>query len=142
MLKPSFANQAVAAAFAVFPDHLRPRLLAIRAMIFDVAANTPGVGQIEEALRWGQPSYLTPGTGSGSTIRLGLVKTDDRSCAMFVHCQSGLADTFKALYRNELMIEGNRSLVFSIDRTLPEAELRHCIGLALTHHLRKRAARP
>ena len=141
MLKPAFANKDISAAFAAFPDHLRPRLLAIRNMIFDVAATTPGVGRIEEALRWGQPSYLTPETGSGSTIRLGLVKTDADACAMFVHCQSGLADTFKSLYANELTIEGNRSLIFSSDRHLPEAELRHCIGLALTHHLRKNTGR-
>ncbi len=138
---PTFTDQAVAETFAAFPDHLRPRLLAIRTMIFDVAATTPGVGRVEEALRWGQPSYLTSETGSGSTIRLGLVKAEDRCCAMFVHCQSGLADTFKALYSNELTIEGNRSLVFSIDHPLPKAELRHCIGLALTHHLRKKTGR-
>jgi len=39
-------------------------------MIFDVAKKTPGVGKLEEDLRWGQPSYLTLETGSGSTIRI------------------------------------------------------------------------
>ena len=139
---PAFTDQAVAAAFAGFPDHLALRLFAIRHMIFAVAAATPGVGRIAEALRWGQPIYLTQETGSGSTIRLGPVKADDRSCAMFVHCQSGLAETFKSLYPAELTIVGNRSLVFSIDRPLPKRELRHCIGLVLTHHQRKRVARP
>ncbi len=138
---PAFTDKAVAEAFASFPDRLRPRLLEIRRMIFDVAAATPGVGRIEEALRWSQPSYLTPETGSGSTIRLGLVNADPNSCAMFVHCQSGLAGTFKELYGNTFKIGGNRSLVLNIDQPMPESELRHCIGLALTHHLRKKAGR-
>ncbi len=68
------------------------------------------------------------------------MKTDPRSCAMFVHCQSGLAASFKELYQGTLKIEGNRSLILNIDQPLPESELRHCIGLALTHHLRKRPA--
>ena len=137
---PTFTDQAVATAFAAFPDTVRPLLLDMRRLIFDVAAQTAGVGTIKEALRWGQPSYLTPETGSGSTIRLGAQKGHEGCAVLFVHCQSGLADRFKEFYGTILRIEGNRALIFDVKSPLPEAELRHCIGLALTYHLRKRSS--
>ena len=46
------------------------RLMTLRALIFDVAAKTDGVGALDETLKWGEPAYLTR-SKSGSTIRLG-----------------------------------------------------------------------
>ena len=106
-------------------------------MIFDVAKPTPGVGKIEEALRWGQPSYITPETGSGSTIRIDHIKNEPMKCAMYFMCTSGLIDNFKELYWDKMNFEGNRSIVFDVADRLPEEPLRHCISLALTYHLRK-----
>jgi hypothetical protein len=37
--------------------------------------------------------------------------------------------------------EGERAMHFAIKDRLPVRELRHCIALALTHHLRKKARR-
>ena len=139
MPKSEFANTAIAAVFAKFTKPVRGRLIDIRHMIFDVASTTTGVGQIEGALRWGQPSYLTSQSGSGSTIRLGTLRGHEDSSVLFFHCQSGLADEFRQIYGSRLLIEGNRSLVFRNDAPLPEPELRHCIGLALTYHRRKRS---
>ena len=45
----------------------------------------------------------------------------------------------RQIYGSRLLIEGNRSLIFRNDAPLPEPELRHCIGLALTYHRRKRS---
>jgi len=125
--------------FDVYPRPVRGKLLALRQMIFDVAKTTPGVGKLEEALRWGQPSYITPETGSGSTIRIDHIKNEPTKYAMYFICTSGLVDDFKVLYRDKLKFEGNRSIVFDVSDRLPEEALRHCISLALTYHLRKRA---
>jgi hypothetical protein len=38
-----------------------------------------------------------------------------------------------------MQFDGNRSIVFAVEDRLPMVALRHCISLALTHHLRKRA---
>jgi hypothetical protein len=111
-------------------------------MIFDVAKKTPGVGKLEEALRWGQPSYLTPETGSGSTIRIDHIRNEPRKYAMYFICTSGLIEDFKELYKDELKFVGNRSIVFSVGDRLPEAALRHCVSLALTYHLRKKQSVP
>jgi hypothetical protein len=124
--------------FSVYPKPVRTKLLALRQMIFDVAKRTMGVGKLEEALRWGQPSYLTPETGSGSTIRIDHIKNEPDKYAIYFICTSGLIEDFKALYKDEMKFVGNRSIVFDIEDRLPEAALRHCISLALTYHLRKK----
>ena len=60
-------RREVAAAFAAYPPKTKARLKRLRRLILDVAAATQGVGPLEETLRWGQPSYLTAQSGSGST---------------------------------------------------------------------------
>ena len=128
--------------FSSYPKPVREKLLALRQMIFDVAKKTPGVGKLDEALRWGQPSYLTVETGSGSTIRIDHIKNGPDKYAMYFICTSGLIEDFRKLYKDDMKFEGNRSIVFNIGDRLPEAALRHCISLALTYHLRKKQRAP
>lgn len=130
-------GRAVDAVFDACPNPVKAKLLALRRLILDTARATKGVGAIEEALKWGQPSYLTTQTGSGSTIRIDRVKSADNQLAMFFHCQTDLVATFRELYP-ELAYSGNRAILLDAGKKLPEAELRHCVALALTYHLRKR----
>jgi hypothetical protein len=95
---------------------------------------------LEEALKWGQPSYLTAATKSGSAIRIDRVKASANHYAMYFHCQTDLVATFRELYPTELTTAGNRAIIFNADDAIPEAALCHCIALALTYHLRKREA--
>lgn len=139
MRQHEFADASVAAVFKSWPQPIRSRLLELRHLIFDVARQTPGVGKLQEALRWGQPSYLTTESGSGSTIRLGPVKNEPARYALYFHCQSGLVENFGELYPGEFTFAGNRSIIFNLDDKLSLEPLRHCICLALTHHLRKGA---
>lgn len=132
------SDRAVADTFENYPPPLREKLKTLRAMILDVAAVTDGVGKIEEALKWRQPSYLTSQTGSGSTIRIDMMKSKQPQYAAYFHCQTDLVETFRELYPKAFKFEGNRAIVFDVSDRLPERELRHCIGLALTYHLRKR----
>jgi hypothetical protein len=125
----------VAAVLAASAPPLRARLKTLRALVHDTARETPGVGKLEEALKWGQPSFLTPETKSGSTIRIGATK--DARPAMFFHCQTNLVETFRRLYPKTFAYEGNRAIVFDPSRKLDEKALRHCIALALTYHQRK-----
>lgn len=127
----------IEAVFDACPAPARAKLRALRRLILDTAKATKGVGRIEEALKWGQPSYLTTETGSGSTVRIDRVKQADNQVAVFFHCQTGLVETFRELYP-KLSYSGNRAILLDADAKLPEAELRHCVALALTYHLRKR----
>jgi len=138
---PSRSRNASSAAvdlFESYPPQLRSKLKALRGLVLDVAATTPDVGALDEMLKWGQPSYLTTETGSASTIRIDRVKSATPRYAMYFHCQTGLVDTFGERYPDKFKFEGNRAIVFDAADKLPERELRHCIGLALTYHLRKR----
>jgi hypothetical protein len=133
----SFADPAVEAVFAAYPARIKAKLMALRRLILETAAVTPGVGALEETLKWGQPSYLTSESRSGSTIRIDRVKPDGESperYALYVHCQTTLVSTFRQLYRDQLTFGGNRSILLDADQPVPKAALKHCIALALTYH--------
>jgi hypothetical protein len=138
--RADFGDTAVDAAFRAYPKPVQARLLALRRLIFDTAKVTNGVGALEEALKWGQPSYLTPETKSGSTIRIDQVKTEPGGYAVYFHCQTDLVETFREMYPTEMRYGGNRSILLNAGEAVPEAALRHCVALALTYHLRKRGA--
>jgi len=134
-------NPQVAAVFSSYPEPIKSRLLALRRLILETAGRTEGVGALEETLKWGQVSYLTTESRSGSTIRIDQIKSETRPAAnryaMFFHCQSNLVETFRELYP-ELSYSGNRAILLNAAEKLPEASLRHCIALALTYHRNKR----
>ena len=134
-----FRDARVAQIFRQYPPELRRRLMLLRRLIFDTAARTPGVGEIEETLKWGEPAYLTSATGAGSTIRIDRKKANDRQYAMYFHCRTGLVDMFRALFPGRFTFEGNRAIVFEADEDVPVRELQLCIEASLTYHLRKNA---
>ena len=82
------AGRAIEAVFEAYPQPVRSRLLALRRLIFDTAKTTTGVGALEEALKWGQPSYLTTESKSGSTIRIDQLKAEAGGYALYFHCQT------------------------------------------------------
>jgi len=133
-----FDDPAVAAIFAGYPADLRRQLLVLRELILDTAAATEGVGELEETLRWGEPSYLTTQSGSGSMVRIN-ARGSQRKYAMYFHCQTNLIETFRDRYPEKFTFEKNRAIVFADGDAVPIDELRHCIALALTYHRDRRA---
>jgi hypothetical protein len=127
-------NAAVAAVFEGYPDAVRARLLELRQLILETAAETEGVGRIEETLKWGQPSYITRESGSGSTIRIDQVKGEAGQVALYVHCRTTLAESFQRLYPGVFVYEGKRALWLAVGAALPVEALKGCIALALTYH--------
>lgn len=136
----SFGNADVAAVFAAYPRDVKEKLLRLRELIFEVAAQTDGVGELEETLKWGQPSYLTTQSKSGSLIRIDRLPADVGGYAMYFHCQTTLVDTFKERYPDRFEFGGNRALIFRVTKAIPVAPLRDCIALALTYHRDKKPA--
>lgn len=128
----------ISPAFEKFaPDH-RERLLRLRQMIFDAALADPRVGDVEEALRWGEPAYLTSQSKSGSTIRLGVEKTSGQP-ALFFNCNTTLVEEFRAQFGTALAYAKNRAVLVSTTDGDAGQALRICIAAALTYHLRKKA---
>ncbi len=120
------------------PDEMQKALMSLREIILDTARKTEGVGPIKEALRWGQLSFITAQTKSGSTIRIDALRSDPNKYAVYVHCQSGLIDEFRDRYPEQMTYVDQRSIELTLGQPLPMAELKHCISLALTYHSRKK----
>jgi hypothetical protein len=131
------SDPKVAAVFSSYPQPLQTKLLALRELILDTARSTEGVGPLAETIKWGQISYLTTATGSGSTVRIDGMKSAANQYAVYFHCQTNLVETFRELYP-ELSYGGNRSILLDTSKALPKQALRHCVALALTYHLNKR----
>ncbi len=82
------------------------------------------------------PSYLTEETGSGTTVRIDRLKRDSGGYAVYFHCRSGLVGQFRELYPDTFAYGGKRAITFGPDDRPPLGALKHCLVLALTHHLR------
>lgn len=131
-----FTNPEVAAVFKKYPKEVRVKLLALRQLIFETAEKTEGVGTLLETLKWGEPSYLTPETKSGSTIRINWKESLGDNYALYFKCTTNLVPTLRELYPN-LTYEKNRAIHFRFNEKIPMRKVSHCIELALTYHLRK-----
>ncbi|WP_217362272.1 DUF1801 domain-containing protein [Cohnella herbarum] len=127
-------NTKVAAVFDHYPEHIQKKLLFLRQLILDTAAETTGIDTVEETLKWGEPSYIAK---RGSTIRIDWKKSTPHRYAMYFNCNTKLVDTFKELYREKFNYEGNRAIVFDENEEIPVDELKQCILLSLTYHTRK-----
>ena len=124
-------NPTVARVFDGYPAPIRRKLLRLRQLVLDTAAETEGVNTLEETLKWGEPSYLNKG---GSTLRIDWKSRAPEQYAMYFNCNTSLVDTFKAIYGDVFTFAGNRAIVFGETDGLPIEELKHCISLALTYH--------
>lgn len=132
-LDTSIIPADVQAVFNSFAPQEQKALLNIRTILFDMAAETSGVGAIEETLKWGQPSYLTTKPKSGTTIRLGV---PEKGCvAMYVHCSTTVIESFRDVYADIYRTEGKRAVYFDLQEPLPEDAVKTLIHMALTYHL-------
>lgn len=131
-----FTNPDVARVFDTYPPGMRGKLLILRQLILDTAAVTDGVGELEETLKWGEPAYLTP-SKSGSTIRINWKRSSPSQYALCFICHTNLVETFRMLFPNDFIFEGNRAMLFHQAEALPRDSLAFCIAAALTYHLKK-----
>lgn len=136
-----FTHPQVAAKFDAYPTKARTGLLALRELVFQVAATTDGAGEVDETLKWGEPAYATR-NGNGSTIRMDWKPKHPDQYAMYFNCQTHLVESFRAMFPHDFRFEGNRALVFPLDAKIPKDALAMCIAASLTYHVRKKAEAP
>ncbi len=143
-------NEAVRKKFESYPSDIRPKLEFLRSLILEVAHNTDCVGEIEEMLKWGEPAYITLPKwietkaggrkkikASGTTLRIDWKPKKPHQYAIYVNCKTNLIDSYNSLFPGLFVFEGSRALVFELEQDIPEEELRVCIQMALTYHLKK-----
>ncbi len=140
--KPTpFRNSEVAAVFAGYPSGVQRKLLALRELIFATAARTEGVGELEEALRWGEPAYLTTASKSGSPVRIDWKARNPAHYAMYFQCQTDLVETFRQRFSDRFAFEGNRAILFDT-AIAPDLEaLAVCVAAALGYHRKQKQRR-
>jgi hypothetical protein len=134
--KPS---AAVTEILRTYPKLVQEKVLALRALVYKIAEGTEGVGPLEESVRWGQASYLTSASKSGSMIRIDRYRKDDTRCALYFLCQTTLVDSFKEMFGNALVYEGNRAVILNVAGKLNVPVISQCIEMALTYNLCKRS---
>ena len=121
----------VAEKFKRYPPTILPKMQHLRDLVLSVAKEMEEVDQVEETLKWGEPSYLTR---YGSTVRMDWKQKNPNRVAIYFKCTSKLVPTFKALYGDKFTYENNRAILFQLSDDIPEVELRHCISMALNYH--------
>lgn len=130
MLK-AIESSEVAAVFDSYPKKHRVKMMKLRKLIIDAAAQTREVDHLEETLKWGEPSYLAK---KGSTVRLGWKEKYPEQYGIYFQCQTSLVETFRELYSDNLKFDGNRAIVFNHQEKIPEEIVKHCVSLSLNYH--------
>lgn len=117
--------------FQKYPDSVKDKMDHLRTLVLTTAEEIEGLEQLEETLKWGEPSYLTK---HGSTVRMDWKEKTPDQYAIYFKCTSKLVPTFRAIYGDIFTFEGSRAIVLKLNEKVPEDELRHCISMALTYH--------
>ncbi len=123
-------DKAVASVFESYPPVMRKKLLGVRKLIFEVAAQDPNIGEVEECLKWGEPAYLTKG---GSTVRINWKASSPDQFFIYFNCKTKLVETFKEVYGDLFSYEGNRAIILNKLGEIPLLPLKHCIALSLNY---------
>jgi hypothetical protein len=124
-------NPEVETKFQSYPKEVKPKLNHLRKLIIETATEIEDIEEIEETLKWGEPSYLVK---KGSTIRIDWKSKTPHQYAMYFKCTSKLVPTFKEVYGDLFKYEKNRAILFNLDDKVPETALKKCIGSALKYH--------
>jgi hypothetical protein len=129
-------NEQVRKAYDRFDALVAKRLLEIRQLIFELAEQDDQIGKITETLKWGDPSYLTEQSKSGTTIRLSKVKDEANYCGIYVHCQTRLISEFRDNFADAFEFSGNRAVLIDVNKPLEETPVKMFLQKALTYHLK------
>jgi hemoglobin-like flavoprotein len=124
-------NPNTTEVFENYPHSVRSQMEKLRELVLEAASEVDGLENLEETLKWGEPSYLTK---HGSTVRMDWKEKNPDQYAMYFKCTSKLVPTFKELYQDTFTFEGDRAIIFKLDEKIPKNELKHCIKLALNYH--------
>ena len=131
-------NPKVESKFQTYPKEISLKLKYLRQLIIETATEIEHINEIEETLKWGEPSYLVK---NGNTIRIDWKAKNPNQYAIYFKCTSKLVVTFKEIYGDLFKYENNRAILFNLKDKIPKIELKECIGLALKYHLVKNKPR-
>lgn len=114
-----------------YPDFVRAKLQFLRKLVIEAAKEIPEIENLEETLKWGEPSFVTKG---GSTLRMDWKKKTPNEYQMYFKCTSRLVETFKIVFGDFFEYEKSRAIIFRLDQEIPVTELKQCIKATLIYH--------
>lgn len=124
-------NDKVLQLLGSYPEDAAEKLAELRRLIVDTAEETEGVDELLETTKWGEPSYVTR---TGSTVRMDWKAKTPENVYLYFICTTELVSTFRLIFGDELMFEGDRAIVLSLHEPMPTQALKRCIGLAFRYH--------
>lgn len=116
--------------FESYPDNVKELFLMVRATILEVA-KIEGLGEVEETLKWNEPSFLVKG---GSAIRVDWKSKFPNQLSVYFNCKTSLVETFQEVFGSVFRYEGKREIVFSLSEEIPLTEFKSCISLSFRYH--------
>ncbi|WP_322631691.1 DUF1801 domain-containing protein [Pasteurella atlantica] len=114
-----------------YPDFVRDKMKDLRELVIETAEEVPEITDLEETLKWGEPSFLTK---TGSTLRMDWKKKTPNQYQMYFKCTSRLVETFKLVFGKLFEYENNRAIIFQLDQEIPVVQLKKCIKATLMYH--------
>ena len=114
-------------------SHITTRLEQVRALIFLIAGETKGIGEIEESIKWGQASFATLHPKSGTPIR---IAGDEQAntYSVYVPCLTSLISDFRETHPEMFEYHGKREIRFDAHAEFPKQELSLFVAAALTYY--------
>ncbi len=117
--------------FNTYPKQVKDKMSNLRRLILEAAEESQHVQDIEETLKWNEPSYIAK---KGSTIRIDWKEKNPDQYAIYFKCTSKLVSSFKEVYGDLFTYEGHRAIIFQLEDKIPEAQLKNCISAGLRYH--------
>jgi hypothetical protein len=125
------SDPKVDTVFSNYPNSVRDKMLFLRKLIIDTASENEDIDEIEETLKWGEPSFVTK---HGSTLRIDWKQNSPDQYALYFQCTTRLVETFKMVFGKKFQYDGKRAIIFQLDDELPVEELKQCINATLNYH--------
>lgn len=126
-------NSLIENRVKTFPEMAQKRFLEIRSLIYRVACENE-LGEVDETLKWGQPSYLCK---RGSTLRVDWQPRYAENIELFFNCKTSLVETIKEVYGDIFYYRGNRMISLPLNEVYPD-ELEACVLMALNYRKLKK----
>jgi len=126
------SSDTVNLKFDSYPINVKDKLQTLRNLVLEAAEELDDIEEIEETLKWGEPSFLTK---KGSTVRMDWKAKNPGQYAIYFKCTSKLVTTFKEVFGDTFTYEKTRAILFDLENDIiPKKELKLCIKAALRYH--------
>lgn len=113
-----------------FPDEVQGKMEVLRELVHEIAQEEELVTELEETLRWGEPTFIS---NVGTSLRMGWSDKRPDQYGLFVQCSSLVIPTIRAVHADALRYDKNRGVLFQNEEDLPLDLLRPMIHAALVY---------